>query len=238
MSETTERFIRIYEGLVKEVNNRAKMVGSHTFEIEAATQRDQGVRRHRDMLRYIRDIRHALQHPKHKAQGHAVIVSPDFLAEVEGILNYLRNPPSANSVGVSRKDMKTAKLTDQLGELADDMKRTGFSHIPILDDDDVVVGVFNEAAIFDYLWRDAEQIVGRSMAIKDILPHCQLDAQHTESFRFVKPGTSVDELIGMFRAVDTPTNRVGAVFVTVKGRADKPVHRMITPWDVLTVDGR
>lgn len=86
------------------------------------------------MLRYIRDIRHALQHPKHKARGHAVSVSPEFLTEVEEILAYLRNPPSANSVGVSLKNMKTTKLTDQLGELADEMKRTGFSHLPILDD--------------------------------------------------------------------------------------------------------
>ncbi|OWU78599.1 hypothetical protein ATO5_07390 [Loktanella sp. 22II-4b] len=238
MSETTERFIRIYEGLVKEVNNRAKMEGSHSFEIEAATQRDQGVRRHRDMLRYIRDIRHALQHPKHKAQGHAVIVSPDFLAEVEGILNYLRNPPSANSVGVSRKDMKTAELTDQLGELADDMKRTGFSHLPILDDQNVLIGVFNEAAIFDYLWHDAEQIVSRTMTIQDIFPHCQLDAQHTETFRFVRPYTSVDDLTEMFRAIETPTSRVGAVFVTASGKADQPVHRLITPWDVMTVERR
>lgn len=238
MTETTERFIRVYEDLVKEVNNRAHMGDSHSFEIEKAVQRDRGVRRHRDMLLYIRTIRHALQHPKHSASGPAMHVSPGFLTEVEDILNHLRNPPSASSVGVSRKAMKIAQLTDELGDLADVMKQTGFSHLPILDDRDVLIGVFNEAAIFDYLWREPEQIVARSMTIEDILSHCRLGTDRTETFRFVRPNTSVDDLIELFRAVETATSRVGAVFVTAAGKADQPVHRLITPWDVMTTDGR
>lgn len=238
MTQTTEQFLRIYEALVKEVNNRAHLGNSHSFEIEKAMQRDRAVRRHGDMLRYIRNIRHALQHPKHSAPGHAMHVSPEFLAEVEGILNHLRNPPSAKSVGVSRKKMKVAQQTDQLGKLADEMKRTGFSHLPIMDEMDVLIGVFNEAAVFDYLWRESEQIVARSMTIKEILPHCRLDSERTETFRFVRPNTSVDDLIELFRAVETATSRVGAVFVTAAGKADQPIHRLITPWDVMTMDGR
>jgi CBS domain-containing protein len=233
MTQVTEKFIRVYEDLVREVNTRAGMGESHSFQIEKAAQNDGGVSRHRDLLRYIRDIRHALQHPKHVAPGHAMTVSPDFLTEVEGVLNYLRNPPNARSVGVSRKDMKTAKLTDPLGDLADDMKRTGFSHLPILNDQDILIGVFNEAAVFDFLWREPEQIVARTMTVGDILPHCRLDAQHTEAFKFVPPSTSVDTLTNRFRAIETPLTRVGAIFVTPSGKAEEPVHRLITPWDVI-----
>lgn len=236
MIETTEKFIRVYEDLVKEVNKRAHVSDSHSFEIEKATQRDQGVARHRELLRYIRDIRHPMQHPKHKSPGPAVHISPAFLAEVEGILNHLRNPPNANSVGVTRKDMKTAQLTDQLGDLADHMKRTGFSHLPILDEKDVLIGVFNEAAVFDYLWHVDEQIVSRSMTVAEVLPHCRLDAQHTETFRFVAPNTPIDDLIELFRAIETPLTRVGAVFVALSGKPDKPVQRLITPWDVMSSD--
>jgi hypothetical protein len=238
VTAATERFIRVYEDLVREVNNRAGTDGSRSFEIDKAVKRDRGVSRHRDMLRYIRDIRHALQHPKHGTLGHAMIVSPDFLVEVEGILNCLRNPPTAHSVGVPRNAMKIAKLTDRLGDLADDMKRTSFSHLPILDEQDVLIGVFNEASVFDFLWREPEQIVGRSMMIEDILPHCRLDAQHTETFKFVGPGTSVDTLTDTFRAIETPLTRVGAIFVTPSGKAGEPVHRLITPWDVIAHESR
>lgn len=94
--------------------------------------------------------------------------------------------------------------------------------------------MFNEAAIFDYLWCETEQIVSRSMTIMDIFRYCQLDAQHTESFRFVRPGTSVDDLVEIFRAIQTPLTRIGAVFVTSSGKEDQAVQRLITPWDVLT----
>ena len=92
------------------------------------------------MLIYIRDVRNALQHPKHRSDGHAVQISEAFLDEVQALLSHLRNPPTASSVGVPRKEIKTAGLTDQLGDLADEMKQCGFSHVPILDERDAVIG--------------------------------------------------------------------------------------------------
>ena len=113
------------------------------------------------------------------------------------------------------------------------MKQNGFSHVPILDERDAVIGVFNEAAVFDHLWADTEMIVGRQMQISDILPHCRLDADHTENFRFVKPGTPIDDLVEMFVAVESPTTRLGAAFVTASGNSTEPLQRLITAWDVL-----
>ena len=42
---------------------------------------------------------------------------------------------------------KCSSLTDRLGDLADEMKRGGFSHVPIVDERDAVIGVFNDAAV-------------------------------------------------------------------------------------------
>jgi len=39
-----------------------------------------------------------------------------------------------------------------------------------------------------------------------------------------------------FIAIETPTTRVGAVFVTASGKRTEPLQRMITPWDVLAVE--
>ncbi|WP_149538790.1 CBS domain-containing protein [Siccirubricoccus phaeus] len=233
MSEATETFIRIFEEIVGEVNRRAGAPGSHAFEIERAADRDGTVRRHRTLLLYIRDVRNTLQHPRHHAPGHAVQVTEGFLTEVQDLLRRLRNPPTANSVGVARRDIRTARLDDQLGELAEIMKREGFSHLPILDERDTVIGVFNEAAVFDHLWAEPEMIIGRGMRIEDILSHCRLGAGHTETFKFVRPGTPLDDLVQMFVALESPTTRVGAAFVTASGKETDPLQRMITPWDVL-----
>jgi CBS domain-containing protein len=235
MSNPTEAFVRTFEEMVREVNGRAGVPSSHSFEIDRASERDGVVRKNRALLMYIRDVRNALQHPRHRSDGHAIEVSEAFLVEVRGLLNALRNPPTANSVGVRRKQIKTAHPTDRLGDLAAKMKQGGFSHLPILNERGAVIGVFNEAAVFDYLWAETETIVGRQMQISDILAHCRLDADHTETFIFLTPRTPLDEVIETFVAVASPTTRIGAAFVTASGKRAEPLQRMITPWDVLAI---
>lgn len=238
MSSTTERFLRLFEKMVAEVNRRAGDDTSHSFLIERAASRDGAVKKHQSLLKYIRDVRNALQHPKHQSEGHAVLISESFLEEVASLLDHLQNPVRAGSLGVPRNQIKTAQLLDRLGDLADNMKTDGFSHLPIVDDGDVVVGVFNEAAVFDYLWSESEKIVGRSMRLHEVLPHCRLDANHTETFRFVGPREPLEDLVDMFLALQSPTTRVGAVFVTASGKSTEKLQRLITPWDVLSSGDR
>ncbi|MER8452761.1 hypothetical protein NKG60_22705 [Mesorhizobium sp. M1428] len=134
MTSPTEGFIRTFEDIASEVNRRAGEPESHSFEIERASGREGIVKKNRALLIYIRDVRNALQHPKHRSDGDAIQISKAFLDEALALLNHLRNPPTANSVGVPRKEVRTAKLTDRLGDLADKMKQGGFTHIPILDE--------------------------------------------------------------------------------------------------------
>jgi hypothetical protein len=235
MNNPTEGFIRTFEEIVQEVNGRAGSPSSHSFEIERASDRDGTVKKNRALLLYIRDVRNALQHPKHRSDGNAVEISKAFLDEVRALLNHLRNPPTANSVGVPRKEIRTAGLSDQLGDLADEMNRGGFTHVPILDERDAVIGVFNEAAVFHFLWAEPETIVGRQMKISDIFHSCSLNANRMETFRFISPRTLLDSLVEMFLAVESPLTRVGAAFVTASGKDTEPLQRIITPWDVLAM---
>ena len=235
MNDPTEAFIRTYEQIHAEVNRRAGDPTSHFFEIKKAAECDAVVSRNSRLLTYIKDVRNALQHPQHGSEGPAVQVSESFLDEAKAVLRYLKAPPTAKSVGVPRKEIKAANMTDRLGDLADEIKQKGFSHVPILDEDSVVIGVFNEAAVFDHLWADEVTIISRDMQISDIFPHCRLDADHTEKFRFVSPRKSVDNLVDIFLALESPTTRVGAVFVTASGKKTEPINRLITPWDVMAV---
>lgn len=114
MTTTTENFIRLYEDLVYEVNKRANSASSHSFEIERAATRDGAVKNQQNLLKYIRDVRHALQHPKHRSQGHAVLISASFLEEVAALVNHLKNPVRSGSLGVPRRQIRTASLSDHV----------------------------------------------------------------------------------------------------------------------------
>ena len=132
-----------------------------------------------------------------------------------------------------RGRLYTAKLTDKIGEVADAMRSRKFSHVPVLDEEGVVIGVFNEAAIFDYFWSDEIIDAGRDKPVKDIERHCSLDANHTESFEFVKPSMPENKIIAAFAGLRTNLTRVGALFVTPSGKSAEPITGMTTPWDVL-----
>lgn len=233
LDNPTDEFIRCFEALKTEVNRRAGRSNSYAFEVEAASDRDGYVRRHRRTLIYIRDIRNALQHPQHHSVGTAIEVSSSFLGECRELLDSLRTPRTANKLGVKKSEILTAKLKDTLGDLAQEMRKSGFSHLPILDNDHAVIGVFNEAAVFDHLWLEEETIIGQSMTVADIIDHCSLNANHTETFRFINPRTSIDEVISIFVDLQSPTTRVGAIFVTASGKPNEPLQRLLTPWDVL-----
>ena len=223
------------EDIRREVNRRAGDRSSRSFLLDKAAKRDSFVKRKRDLIEYIRNIRNLLVHAEHKSRDkdHAFHISESFLKEVEILLRDFKNPPTANSVGVSREQIMTARLTDQLGVLADEMKQKCFSHVPILDENDVVIGVFNRAAVFDYLRTESKSIVERQTQISDILHCCRLDADHTETFMFVNSRKKRDDLVKIFQTIESRTTRVGAVFVTAYGNNSKPLKRLITPWDVL-----
>lgn len=242
MATMNERFIRTYEKLAKVMKFReGKKERAETkafpFAIAKAPGVDAVVKKNASLLTYIRDIRNLLQHPQQASLKPAVVVSAAFLKEAQDLLKYLQDPQTARSVGVSRKQIRTARLDDQIGGLADEMKRHGFTHLPILGKRGSVVGVFNEAAVFNYLWTESEMIIDRDMSVLDILSHCRLDADRTETFQFASPDTSLGELTELFLALDSHT-RVGAVFVTDSGKRREPLRRLITAWDVLKTSNK
>lgn len=236
MSHRNDEFVATFKALPGEVNRRAGKPDSRTFELDEACARDRSLDQQRVLLRYIRDIRNMLQHPRHHGPGPAFEVSESLFSEANKLLRRLMNPPTAMKLGVARVGMRVAARDERLGDLAADMKREGSSHISILDERHAVIGVFNEAAVFSHLWADTETIIGQHMKLAEILDHCRLDAGHTERFHFVDPRTPIDLLIEEFIAIETPTTRVGEMFITASGKPTEPLQRMITPRDVLAVE--
>lgn len=237
MDKTTRHFIRTFEEIVTEVNRLAGAPLAPSFELKNAAKRSSIVRKHQRRLHYFGEVRNLLQHPKSDSDVPAVHVSEAFIEEAKTLLKYLQSLPRARSVGVPRERVKVARCTDRLGDLAEEMKRERFTHLPIVDERNVIIGVFNEAALFDYLWSEAETIIGRSMQISEVFHHCRLDADHTETFKFVSPQTPFDDLAELFLTLDSCTKRVGVIFVTASGKADESFQRLITPWDVLAEFG-
>lgn len=235
MTSPNDAFIGLFERFSATLNRLADLPESRKCEIDEACRRHPRLEQHRRRLLYIRDLRHLLQHPQTRGGGAPFQIGPAFVEETAELLRRIENPPTAMKLGVSRAQIRTASPEERIGDLAAEMKEKGYSHLPILDERDVVRGVFNEAAVFDSLWAPHEPIIERSMRLGEIMAHCSLDAQHTETFRFIDPRQPLDAVLALFLAVATPTTRVGVVFVTASGKRSDPLQRLITPWDVMVV---
>jgi CBS domain-containing protein len=233
MTDPNLAFIQLFEDLKSEINRRAGEPRSPSLELDRAAQRDKAVKKHQRRIRYIREIRDVIQHPQYTGPYPAVQITESFLDQVSQLLNTLTNPRRASSICVKRGDLFVVDTTGNVRETIDVMREKKFSHIPILDDHDILLGVFNEAAIFDYFYSDDVIDAQHDLTMSTILQHCSLDANHTETFRFVRPTAIVDDLIAQFTTVAGPSTRVGALFVTPSGNGSDPITGMVTPWDVL-----
>lgn len=231
--EPNDQFLRLFEAIKDLVNTIAGRT-SYELQLDAACNCSRRVTERRSEIRHVREVRNVIAHPQAKSGAPAVIVTPDLLARTQRLLNDLSLVRTANTTGVPRGQLFTATPDTRLTNIAETMRTKRYTHVPVLDEGSRVIGVFNESAIFDYLVSQTIIELDDAMLVDDIMDHCRLDAGHTESFRFIRPSTTEDEMLDALINVEGEFTRVGALFVTPSGNPNEPLHRMITIWDVMS----
>jgi CBS domain-containing protein len=231
--EPNDQFLRLFEA-IKDVVNTIAGMNSYELELDAACGRSRRVRERRSEIRHVKDVRNVIAHPQAKSGAPAVLVTPDLIARTQRLLDTLTTVRTANIAGSPRVQLFTATPSTRLTTVTKTMREKRYTHVPVLDEANRVIGVFNESAIFDYLVSQTIIELNDAMTVADIMDHCSLDAGHTESFRFIRPGTTEDEMLDALVNVEGEFTRVGALFVTPSGNPNESLHRMITIWDVMS----
>lgn len=232
MADHNEDLRQVFEALKTEVN---RIAGEESRSMLLSEARDQSglVRSRYHELDYIREVRNKLSHPKISNGFPAFHVTAEFMLSAKEHLSALQNPKTSGRMGVAVRDLYVAEPSTPVEEIANEMKVKKYTHVPIVDKAGVVVGVFNEAAVFDYLITDKIIELNRATTIESLMDHCKLGRDHTETFVFRDPRESEDSVIETFSKVADWATRIGAIFVTASGKPHEPLHRMITAWDVL-----
>lgn len=235
MADLNDDFLQIYEAIKRTVNRIADQEDSHEFDLSAARSVSGLVRNRYPELQYIRDVRNALCHPQKGNKGPAFVVTDEFVGSCRKLHQRIGAFARAGEIGVFHTQLHDAVWTTPILPLIVTMREEKFSHIPILDDEGVLEGVFNESAILDYLMASGMMsLIEPDQTLADIRDHCRLGADHIETFRFVDHRATEDEVADIFLTVEGPFTRVGAVFVNSGAAPDQPIQRMITAWDVLS----
>lgn len=235
LADLNEEFRQTYEAIHGVINRIAHTEDSHNFELAAACNSSNRVRNRKSDLEYIRKVRNVQSHPKQGSGQPAFVVTEAFLKWCRNVHDQLAQVTTAGQLGVKRSELFTATWASQIHPLIGKMRDEKFSHIPILDEAGATVGVFNESAILDYLMAsDMTSLIEPYHTLEEIRQHCAIGADHVETFRFIRPQASEDDVADTFLSVTGPFTRVGAVFVTPGAAPEQPIQRMITAWDVLS----
>lgn len=183
-----------------------------------------------EKLDSIRELRNQMAHKNVDGILNISIEAIEFLdKEIQNI----QNPLSAFDICVKLNDIHYATLKSNLNKVMDTMLSYGYSHIPVLDDNKMLIGVFSENTIFS-IYKEEKNILNKeNLSLNDIYDYLKINNHQTECFTFVNEKYFVNDIIKRFQKRKENNKRLTVIFVTKDGTQDSTLMGMITPYDAL-----
>ena len=147
------------------------------------------------------------------------------------IISLLENPPLVTSRYIS--EMFVVDLEEKLENLIKTMNEKKISHVPVLDKDKKLVGVFSENTIFSKLSEDEIIEIGKEYKVKDYEKYIKLENHSSEYFDFIKRNEELASAQNLFNKSIKKDKKLVMLFVTENGKKTEKILGIITPWDLL-----
>lgn len=113
------------------------------------------------------------------------------------------------------------------------MRERGFTHVPILDDNGAVIGVFDENSVFTYIADEKIVSIDDGLKFSDIQKHLSIEGREMEEFIFVKADSYVVELERLVENAFLKGRRIELALVTASGSPKEKLRGIITPFDII-----
>lgn len=183
-------------------------------------------------LDYCREVRNLLTHNPKLNKRYAVEPSDEMVALLDQTMEKIRNPKRAKHIFVPRNKVSCRTMNDYIYPAMVEMRNCVYTHIPILEND-VVVGVFSENTLLNYLIDDEIVSIDQDMKFADIAKYLPIDKHVAESFRFISQNTLLSDIEAIFAEGLNRTDRIGLIFVTNSGKPTEKLLGIISAWDVV-----
>lgn len=183
-------------------------------------------------INLIRKIRNLLSHGECKVEGKTAIeINENIIEKLKEIISLLENPPLVASRYIT--EMFVVDLEEELENLIKTMNEKKISHVPVLDKDKKLVGVFSENTIFSKLSEDEIIEIGKEYKVKDYEKYIKLENHSSEYFDFIKRNEELASAQNLFNKSIKKDKKLVMLFVTENGKKTEKILGIITPWDLL-----
>lgn len=185
-------------------------------------------------INLIRKIRNLLSHGECKVEGKVAIeINENIIEKLKEIISLLENPPLVASRYIT--EMFVVDLEEKLEKLIKIMNEKKISHVPVLDKDKKLIGVFSENTIFSKLSEDEIIEIGKEYKVKDYEKYIKLENHSSEYFDFIKRNEELASAQNLFNKSIKKDKKLVMLFVTENGKKTEKILGIITPWDLLDI---
>ncbi len=183
-------------------------------------------------LDLIREVRNLIQHKDVEVKGkEAIYVDEVLMDALREIISLVKHPETVGDI--CTRDLVTATLETPVREVLASMLDTSFSHIPVLDDQGKLLGIFSENTIFTRVAKEGMSALTEQDCVGDFQAYLDIRDHVRDSFRFIAEDVETEKAVDYFKGRDKQGRRLAMLVVTKHGDPKEKVTGVLTPYDVL-----
>ena len=184
-------------------------------------------------LMALRMARNALTHNPLLNGTPIVSLNSGVVPFLDDVISCIKKLPTAANILIQIKDVFSCSFDDTISSIVDVMLKNVYSHVPVLDGNGKVVGVFSESTLLEMSKSGIGCVAGKR--IRDIAEFLPLERHAADVFRFVPKNDPIAHLRYLCAEALESRERIGMIFVTEKGNDDEVLLGIITVWDIAGV---
>lgn len=178
-----------------------------------------------DFLKTAADLRNILSH-----EDNICYPSDEFLTKFIHLKDSIIHPLTCYSV--CSKKVFSCRYGDSVLECLGKMTDHSLSHLPLLDDDGCVAGIFSRNSLFDYFQVKSSIQFDTDTKLDVLLDFLPLENHLNERFVFVGKNKRVDEVYPMLFKNKEHDKNISLLLVTEHGRSTEKLLGVITSTDL------
>lgn len=183
-----------------------------------------------DDLDAIRNLRNSLVHESLIDGQHLFRVEDVVINKLKKEIQILEDPKLACDVMLLFNNVYKAKINDSVFDIIKTMQEKGYSHVPVINDDNTLLGVFSENVIASKLFNDKSIDLSNNHTLREYLSYLPICNHNNERYIFVSKDTLVEDIIKEFEiSKNKYKKKLGMVFVTHNGREKEKLLGVILP---------
>ncbi len=189
---------------------------------------------YREELDCCREVRNILTHEVQVGGSPAIIPGDGMVAFLERMCEMIENPVRVKARMTPRARLYTIVSDMKVKNVMAKMQYKGLSRVPLLDEQDHVVGMFSLETVFAAVAQG--ETIDTETTLADLAAYLPLSANSMSAYRFAPPDMTVAEAEAHFHHMSDRRTKLRAILVTSDGTANGALIGILSPYDVMTAE--